>query len=200
MATSAPSRANSTATARPMPKSPPVISATLPSSFPSPCRRARHTSAPDRACVPRRAWRGAAWETAAPDIREPRAARGRLFFSRLPGGLSGRRYAGSCSAARRCLGVARLGIARLGVAAFDAALAGGALAGAGLAGAGLAGAGFGGHSFSARASSLKRAKRRKVVAGRMPGGRQRLGRSGRLCRIPRFDPGAAENGEQRIPT
>ena len=33
MAMSAPSRANSTATARPMPESPPVISATLPSSF-----------------------------------------------------------------------------------------------------------------------------------------------------------------------
>ena len=35
MATSAPSRANSTATARPMPESPPVISATLPSSLPA---------------------------------------------------------------------------------------------------------------------------------------------------------------------
>jgi hypothetical protein len=36
MATSAPSRANSTATARPMPLSPPVIRATLPASLPLP--------------------------------------------------------------------------------------------------------------------------------------------------------------------
>ena len=36
MATSAPSRANRTATARPMPLSPPVMSATLPSSRPLP--------------------------------------------------------------------------------------------------------------------------------------------------------------------
>ena len=36
MATSAPSRAYSTATARPMPESPPVIKATFPWSFPEP--------------------------------------------------------------------------------------------------------------------------------------------------------------------
>jgi hypothetical protein len=36
MATSAPSRANSTATARPMPLSPPVITAALPVSRPEP--------------------------------------------------------------------------------------------------------------------------------------------------------------------
>ena len=35
MATAAPSRANSVATARPMPESPPVISAILPSSLPA---------------------------------------------------------------------------------------------------------------------------------------------------------------------
>jgi hypothetical protein len=45
MATLAPSRANSTLTARPMPLSPPVISAVLPSSRPEPAKRGSNSGA-----------------------------------------------------------------------------------------------------------------------------------------------------------
>jgi len=68
MATSAPSRANSTATARPMPLSPPVMRATLPASFPDPwCRGPASGSGVISSSIPGCDWRwggcGCSWSS-----------------------------------------------------------------------------------------------------------------------------------------
>ncbi len=67
-------RGEKTATARPMPESPPVMSATRPSSFRSPDRKERRRGAAARGDARRPVSAGAGEETAARDIRARRPA------------------------------------------------------------------------------------------------------------------------------